>query len=86
MMEAMKAEDLEPIVIEDLVRFGEDRGYERGVREGAASAIARAILDILAQRGSVLDDERRCRLDAEKDPGRLREWLLALVAGRPVDF
>ncbi|MBI2894497.1 MAG: hypothetical protein HYY06_13175 [Deltaproteobacteria bacterium] len=94
MMEAMKAEELQPIVIEDLVRFGEDRGYERGMREGvergmregAAAAIVRAILAVMAQRGIAVDDALRSRIEAESDEARPREWLLALVTGDTIDL
>jgi hypothetical protein len=90
-MQAMKTEGLEPIVIEDLVRFGEDRGYERGLREGTErglrdlAALARAILDGLVERGVVLDAAQRARIEGETDPARLREWLRAVVAGRAIE-
>ncbi|MBI2896957.1 MAG: hypothetical protein HYY06_25590, partial [Deltaproteobacteria bacterium] len=106
----MKTEGLEPIVIvEDLVLYGMDQGYERGIREGVErgiregvergiregvergiregnAAIARAILDGLAERGIELDEAARGRIEAESDPERLRGWLRALVAGRPLEL
>jgi hypothetical protein len=39
MIKAMSESDLEPIVIEDLVRFGEDRGFEKGLQQGRVQGI-----------------------------------------------
>ena len=33
----MEQANLEPVIIEDLVKFGEDRGYERGREEERAT-------------------------------------------------
>ncbi|MBI2897557.1 MAG: hypothetical protein HYY06_28625 [Deltaproteobacteria bacterium] len=95
MVQAMKTEGLEPIVIvEDLVLYGMDQGYERGIREGVErgiregrAAMARSmIIDALAERGIDLDEAQRSRIDSETDPDRLREWLRELVAGRALEL
>jgi hypothetical protein len=38
MVTAMDQANLEPIIIEDLVKFGEDRGFDRGFDKGRAQA------------------------------------------------
>jgi len=43
MVTAMEQANLEPVIIEDLVKFGEDRGYERG-REDEDRATLRRVL------------------------------------------
>jgi predicted transposase YdaD len=52
MVTAMEQANLEPVIIEDLVKFGEDRGYERGRLEGE-------------ERGR-LEGEERGRLEGEE--------------------
>lgn len=41
MVAAMEQAHLEPVIIEDLVKFGEDRGFGRGVDRGRTNAYAR---------------------------------------------
>jgi hypothetical protein len=49
LMQAMKRADMEPIVIEDLVKFGEDRGFERGIAQGVERGIAQGVERGIAQ-------------------------------------
>jgi hypothetical protein len=37
----MEQADMEPVIIEDLVKFGADRGLKRGEKEGGCALIAR---------------------------------------------
>ena len=82
MIRAMAAADFEPIVIEDLVRFGEDRGFERGLARGIEQGRAQgvehlrgALLELIAVRLLKLNAEERKRIDAERDPDVLRAWI-----------
>ena len=63
MVTAMEQANLEPVIIEDLVKFGEDRGYERGRLEGK-------------EQGRV-EGEERGRLKGE-ERGRLEEQRASL--------
>src|SRR6185503_4805976 len=77
MVQAMRAEGVEPVLVEDLVRYGEDIGFARGLRV--------AIFDAVAGRERVIDEAQRRRIETETDPERLRAWLRALVAGQPIE-
>ncbi len=61
MMEAMNRAGVESIIIEDLVKIGEDFGFERGFAEGEATGEARgeargeAKGEAKGLRGAVLD-------------------------------
>jgi hypothetical protein len=67
---AMKEAGAEPVVIEDLVKFGEDRGYERGQLLLARSALRR----VLAVRKLPLSPEGERRIDACTDLDTLSRW------------
>ena len=45
MVSAMEVMQLEPVVIEDLVKFGEDRGFERGVEQGLEQGLEQGASD-----------------------------------------
>ncbi len=76
MVEAMASEGLEPVIIEDLVKFGEDRGLERGLERGRAEGEAKgraegeaagaraAVADLCELLGIALGPRRRARLEA----------------------
>jgi hypothetical protein len=80
-----------PLIIEDLVLFGEDRGYERGLNEGlergrdegraigldqgGRAELRRAIVDLLETRAIALSAIERARIEAENELSRLRSWL-----------
>jgi hypothetical protein len=72
MVEAMASAGLEPVIIEDLVKFGEDRGLERGLKrgleqgreQGLERGLRLAVLDLCELLGVVPTDAQRARLDA----------------------
>ena len=78
---------LEPVVIEDLVRFGEDRGIEKGRLEGLREGLRegrredwleeeRSVLRrVLAVRKLALDVKVDQRIDACTDLDTLRRWV-----------
>jgi hypothetical protein len=83
MVKAMDRAQMEPIVIEDLVRFGEDRGMEKGIEKGLAQglkkgrlAMAReALMAVLDARGLTLRPAQRRKVLAETSAERLRALL-----------
>lgn len=84
-----------PLVIEDLVKFGEDRGYERGLNEGlerglnegGRAELRRAIVDLLEARGIALSALDQARIAAENELPRLRSWLrIAAIARAAADL
>jgi hypothetical protein len=82
MMQAMQEEGLEPPIIEDLVRYGHERGVERGRVQMAREDL----LELLSARELPLTAEQRAGIDAESDLARLRGWLRrAAVAGSAGD-
>ena len=68
--EALMRENMLPIVIEDLVHIGEDRG-----RDEARAALRAAVIDLLAGRGIVLSPAARQRVLTEPSLDTLRAWL-----------
>lgn len=93
MIETMTEAELEPPIIEDLVRYGRERGWREGVessrREGVELGrqegveLAReALIDLLAVRGVTMEDADRERIVRETEMDRLRVWLrLAKTVG-----
>src|SRR4051812_46826434 len=84
MVTAMEQANLEPVVIEDLVKFGEDRGYERGRTETWVRRFARRLGRALtnseratvAQRLAALGDERLADVVlSPSGPEALVTWL-----------
>lgn len=73
MVLAMKMESMEPIVIEDLVKFGEDRGYDRGWAAGL-ELLRGALLDVLGARAIPVGPDELARIALEASPEQLREW------------
>jgi hypothetical protein len=60
MVTAMEQANLEPVVIEDLVKFGEDRGYGRGFDRGFDRGRAETMERLFARRlGRTLTDGER---------------------------
>jgi hypothetical protein len=43
MVNAMASEGLEPVIIEDLVKFGEDRGLEKGLKRGLKKGLEKGL-------------------------------------------
>jgi hypothetical protein len=72
MVNAMASAGLEPVIIEDLVKFGEDRGLEKGLKKGREEGLAQglekglrvAVADLCELLGIKLGAARRARLDA----------------------
>jgi hypothetical protein len=80
-----------PLIIEDLVYIGEDRGFERGLNEGlerglneglerglnegGRAELRRAIVDLLETHGIALSAIDQERIEAEQELPRLRSWL-----------
>jgi len=86
-----RAQELEPPIIEDLVRFGRDRGIETGIEIGRDQGIeigrdqgrhqeARDnLLEILELRGLTVAAEERARVESETSLEQLRVWLRRAV-------
>lgn len=77
MLKSMEDEGMQPIVIEDLVKFGEDRGEVRGLAGGVLAA--------LDARGFTTSDALRARVLAETSIDQLRTWLKRAVVAASVD-
>jgi hypothetical protein len=78
MVTAMEQANLEPVIIEDLVKFGEDRGYERGRLEGEERGWLEAeratLRRVLALRKLGLNADGEARIDACTDLATLQRW------------
>jgi hypothetical protein len=70
MVNAMEQANMEPVIIEDLVNFGEDRGLEKGHRAEARAMLRR----VLAVRNLPLSPEQELRIDACTDLATLHRW------------
>jgi hypothetical protein len=79
----MEQANLESVIIEDLVKFGEDRGYDRGRKETYVRQFAwrlgRALTDresaTVEHRLQVLGDERLIDMVLSSSPEALAAWL-----------
>jgi hypothetical protein len=89
MTRAMAAAGIEPVIIEDLVFFGEDRGEARGLAkgkaEGKAEGAASAVLRVAARRGVSLNESERARVMACTDLPTLEAWLDRAVTATCAD-
>lgn len=89
MVAAMDQANLGPVIIEDLVKFGEDRGYERGRLEGQLEGQLeeeRATLRrVLALRKLGLTADGEARINACMDLATLRRWLDQAVLAATAD-
>jgi hypothetical protein len=74
MVSAMEQASIEPVIIEDLVRFGEDRGLEKGRQEGLRAGERSALRRVLALRKLVPSAEEEQQIDACSDLATLRRW------------
>jgi hypothetical protein len=77
MVDAMERHEMEPVIVEDLVRYGEDVGYERGVREGLERGVREGL-----ERGVREGLERGVREGLERGVRVLRQNLNELLAAR----
>jgi hypothetical protein len=83
MVTAMEQANLQPVVIEDLVKFGEDRGYDRGRTETWLRLFARRLGRVLTdseratvvQRLQTLGEERLDEAAQSSGPEALAAWL-----------
>jgi hypothetical protein len=83
MVAAMEQANLQPVVIEDLVKFGEDRGYDRGRTETwlrlFARRLGRPLTDsehaTVVERLSTLGEERLDDVAQRSGPEALAVWL-----------
>jgi hypothetical protein len=74
MVNAMDDAKMEPVIIEDLVKYGEDLGLERGLERGRLEAMRAGVLDVLDARGIAISDVERERIAVETSLERLRAW------------
>jgi len=77
MVTAMEQANLEPVIIEDLVKFGEDRGEDRALR--------RMLRRLLALRKLALNADGEARIDACTDLATLQRWLDQAVLAASAD-
>lgn len=92
MIRALSEADLETPIIIDLVKLGEDMGFEKG-REagfekgreagfekgreaGAREELRQAVVGLLAARGIAPTTDQRALIESEQDLERLRAWLI----------
>jgi hypothetical protein len=93
MIQAMHEADLEPPIIEDLVRFGRDRGISQGIELGRTQGIElgrtqgerRALFELLQARGLTPSAEQRSLVDSEHDSERLLAWLRLAATATSAD-
>lgn len=71
MLDAMERNGQEPILIEDLIKIGEDDGFEKGRQ----TTLREGIVMVLEARGVPLDAAQRARIEAELDADRLAAWM-----------
>jgi hypothetical protein len=99
MVSAMQRPDLEPVIIEDLVRFGMDQGFEKGVAQGLERGIEQglergrneALEEVRAQlraalhaRGMLCTPEEQTQLDSERSLSKLVRWVALAVTAKGV--
>jgi hypothetical protein len=71
--------------IEDLVRFGRDRGITQGIELGRTQGERRALFELLQARGLTPSAEQRSLVDSEHDPERLLAWLRLAATATSTD-
>jgi hypothetical protein len=78
MVDAMEHASLEPVVIEDLVKFGEHRGEKRGekrgMKKGRRAEERGTLRRVLALRKLALSPEQEQQVDTCTDLATLRRW------------
>src|SRR5262249_16322136 len=86
---AMEQEYLQPIIIEDLVKFGEDRGYERarleGEERGRLEERRAALRSVLAVRKLGLKADGEARINACTALATLQRWFDQAVFAATAD-
>jgi len=81
MVIAMQRAGVEPVIIEDLVRFGVDQGIEQGRAEGRAEAL----LGVLRARGLTPTEAQRDQILACTDIAVLDAWIGRAAVASSVD-
>ena len=76
MVSSMKRERVEPLFVEDFVRFGRD--------EGQLEMARRALMVVLEARGFTVTDTDRARIEAELSAETLLEWQRRAVTAASV--
>jgi hypothetical protein len=88
MVRAMEEQGIEPVIIEDLVKFGEDRGEARGeargLSQGEALGLRAGLRAVFASRGLKLTAEQEARIDACADVPTLSRWLTKATTAKTV--
>lgn len=72
---AMDAANMAPVIIEDLVKYGEDLGIEKGIEKGVRASLRQ----VLAARRIVLTPEQEQRIESCSDLPTLERWLGSAV-------
>ena len=66
---------MQPVIIEDFVKIGEDLGREAGRAEGKAEGKAEGVLAVLEARGLAVPDDVRRRVLGCVDVAKLDAWI-----------
>jgi hypothetical protein len=70
----MEQASLEPVVIEDLVKFGEDRGLKKGVKQGRRQEARATLRRVLGLRKLTLTAQQEQQIDTCTDLATLHQW------------
>ena len=65
---------VEGVIIEDLVKFGEDRGLRKGEKKGRRAEARETLRRVLALRKLALSPEQEQQIDACTDLAMLHRW------------
>jgi hypothetical protein len=99
MVSAMQRHDLEPVIIEDLVRIGMDQGFERGIEQGlergieqglergrneALEQVRQQLRDLLRARALECTPDEENRIDSETSLAKLLHWFTLSVTAKNV--
>ncbi len=94
MVMAMEDANLEPVIIEDLVKFGEDRGRKKGLAQGRKQGIAEGIEKgrreeerevlrlVFAERKLTLTPEQKQQIDTCTHLETLRRWVKQALSAK----
>jgi hypothetical protein len=98
LVNAMEQANVEPVIIEDLVKFGEDRGLKKGLKRGLKKGIAKGVEKgrleaaragvrrVLRLRGIEIGAKQEQQIDACDDFETLQRWLgQAVIAKSAAD-
>jgi hypothetical protein len=84
MVKAMANAGLEPVIIEDLVLFGEDRGFERGLRTAVSDLCEAFNIELTAARRTKLKAMDLAKLEALRSAlKQTRRWPTSLAPATP---